>query len=238
MALNTRLRFQLERGWLLGLMALLLAACASARPAATPTVISSTPLPIASASQPAAACPSEPAPSFETSDFFPSRALPEVVSASTAIVVGRAEPSNEIVNMARGDVFAIGQVYTVTVQRYLKGSGPGTLKVIQAEGDIFKPVACITAQDITLAKTLYAKDYIPMQSDTDYLLLLTHPPLPGLATDYWFGVDRRWRWRLQPDGIGLLEVVGYTIQTEPTPTWSESQPIVPQIEALINSTHP
>ena len=161
-----------------------------------------------------------------------------MVAAATAIVIGRAEPSAEIVNMALGDVFAIGQVYTVTVQRYLKGGGPGTLKVIQAEGDIFKPVACVTAQDITLARTLYAKDYIPMQVDTDYLLLLSHPPLPGLSTDYWFGVDRRWRWRLQPDGLGVLEVVGYTFPAEPTPTWSDSLPIVPQIEALINSTHP
>ena len=137
--------------------------------------------------------------------------------------------------MALGDMFAVGQVYTVTVQRYLKGSGPDTLKVIQGEGLINKPAACVTDQDITLAKSLYAKDYLPMQVDTNYLLLLIHPPLPGLSTDYWFGVDRRWRWRLQPNGIGVLEVVGYTIQTEPTPTWSEGLPIVPQIEALINS---
>jgi len=68
------------------------------------------------------------------------------------------------------------------------------------------------------------------------LLLLIHPTLPGLAANYWMGTDRRWRWRLQPDGLGVLEVIGYTIQTEPTPTWSDSQPIVPQIEALIHAT--
>jgi len=112
-------RFWLGRGWLISLMVLLLAACATAGPAATPTVIAPTPAPLASVGAPAPACPSQPAPSGVTVDHFPGQALPAVVAASTAIVIGRAQPSTEIVNTARGDMYSVGQVYMVTVQRYL-----------------------------------------------------------------------------------------------------------------------
>jgi hypothetical protein len=194
-------------------------------------------------------CAPRPLPSGVTVDHFPGRALPTVVAASTLIVIGQAEPSTEIVNLALGDTFAIGQVYTITVQRYLKGSGPHTLKVIQWEGDLDEPAACVTARDIVQTKTLYANDFIPLRANTDYLFLLTRPPLrwcgwappvpcSGLSTDYFIGTDRRWRWRLQADGTGVLEVIGYTFPAEPTPTWSDSAPIVPQIETLISQTSP
>ena len=123
--------------WFLVLVVLALSACSSGQMAPTPS---------AGIDGPTPACQSRPLPSGVTADHIPGQALPTVVAASTVILIGQAQPSTEIVNLARGNSFAIGQVYTVTVQRYLKGSGPSWLKVIQSEGELDRPAACVTAQ--------------------------------------------------------------------------------------------
>jgi hypothetical protein len=169
---------------------------------------------------------------------MPGRPLPAVVAASTVIVVGRAQPAAEIVNMGQGEMFAVGQVYAFTVRRYLKGTGPSMLKIVQIEGEIIWPAACVTTTDIAQATALYMNDYIPLRADANYLLLLQSVTRPQLRAGYFIGTDRRWRFRLISDGWGALEVTGYAFPADPTPAWSDTLPIAPQIESLIYSSGP
>jgi hypothetical protein len=145
--------------------------------------------------------------------YVSARNLEQLVELSTVIAVGRLEGTEGEINLARNadnrsrasdDSYVLGQVYRLRVERYLKGEGPDTIRVVQAEvwdygGASRRAVSSREAIQRLRHEALDAGYVIPLAPDTTYLLFLR--PL-GLVRedDYYAGTPQPWRFVLTEDG--------------------------------------
>ncbi len=144
------------------------------------------------------------------------RSLEELVATAPIVVIGRIRDAGEVINMARKPnditqadpmVVVLGQVYHLEVQRYLKGTGPATLNVVQAEGFLYdqdRPVAIPTTQveidKVKAAENAGGDQFVPMQAGMNYLFFVHDlngfaPTLNYVTT----AAGQPWRFTL-PDG--------------------------------------
>lgn len=209
-------------------MALVLIACGGAtpNPTATRTAISNqTGQTIPAATEPATVLPeivrtATPARTTAQSiqiDPIIAPDLATLVAGSAVIFIGTVMGSGDIVNLARDvtnisqpdpQIFGLGQIYRVQVERYLKGGGPQSQNVIQPEGFLYseaQPVAAsLTSAEIEAAKAAYA--YVPMRLGTRYLLFVE--PVKGFdpGLNYVTGaVGYPWRFTLPVNGSAQPE---------------------------------
>jgi len=145
--------------------------------------------------------------------YVSARNLEQLVELSTVIAIGRLEGTEGEINLARNadnrsrasdDSYVLGQVYRLRVERYLKGEGPDTIRVVQAEvwdygGASRRAVSSREAIQRLRHEALDAGYVIPLAPDTTYLLFLR--PL-GLVRedDYYAGTPQPWRFVLTEDG--------------------------------------
>jgi hypothetical protein len=160
-----------------------------------------------------AIAPASPIPTSDTSAPVSSSAivgsLGQRVVRSSIIVIGHVQGRGGVVNLATDQIdhakperrfFAIGQVYQVTVERYLKGSGPDTIELLQDQG-IVREGTPVTQESIEQAHA--RSTYIPMQPGARYLFFLYRAELYGktyYASDYYPG-----RYALPEGGIARIE---------------------------------
>ena len=143
--------------------------------------------------------------------FITARTLDDLIRRSPIVVVGQVTGTGAIINMARDvnnvtspdpNLFGVGQPYTVSVSRYLKGTGDGTLQVLQAEGMIDLRRAKVTEQTIVGARATYP--YVPMRSGVTYVLfLMPLSDFPDAA--YYAGTVNPWRFTAPQDGLAEPE---------------------------------
>lgn len=145
--------------------------------------------------------------------YVTARSLEQLVEQSTVIAVGRLEGTEEEINLARDadnpsrasdDSYVLGQVYRLGVERYLKGKGPDTIRVVQAEawghGGASRTASSSREAIQRLRQEALDGGYaIPFVPGTTYLLFLR--PL-GLVRedDYFAGTPQPWRFVLTEDG--------------------------------------
>jgi hypothetical protein len=137
--------------------------------------------------------------------YIYANSLSELVALSPLIVIGQLDKLGAVVNTARNpqdtskpssSTFGIGQTYTFTVERYLKGNSSSPLNLIQGEGLIILNQAQASEDNIKKAK---ANSGIPtLQPNRKYLLFLK--PLEGdfAGKDFYVAPIMPWRFVL-PD---------------------------------------
>lgn len=97
------------------------------------------------------------------SSYVVFRNYKELSEASDVVLIGRPVKELEVINTARDPSdssrpaphdFVVGQVYEISVDDYLKGSGPKTVYVIQYQGDItsMQSGQTLTPEEISAAK--------------------------------------------------------------------------------------
>ncbi|MDP9372001.1 MAG: hypothetical protein M3Q65_06030 [Chloroflexota bacterium] len=144
--------------------------------------------------------------------YITTTSLEDLVARSSIIVVARVSGTGETINLARDPAdparpdpqyFSGGQVYHVAVQRYLKGEGADSLRVVQPEAFLVNPPATITPAELDRAKAEY--QHIPMRAETPYLLFLR--PLGGFPADaqYLTGTVHPWRFTVPQGGDARVE---------------------------------
>ncbi len=145
--------------------------------------------------------------------YVSARNLEQLVELSTVIAIGRLEGVEGEINLARDadnpsrasdDSYVLGQVYRLRVDRYLKGEGPDTIRVVQAEawdygGASRRATSSREAIQRLRQEALDAGYVIPLAPGITYLLFLS--PL-GLVRedDYYAGTPQPWRFVLTEDG--------------------------------------
>lgn len=164
--------------------------------------------------------------------FVTAASLDELVARSTLIVIGNVSGAGGTVNMARDihDVtkpdpllFEVGQVYHVTVSRYIKGSGAPALDVLQAEGLVNGQREGVNAESIKRARARFP--YIPLGSGSTYLMFLVRAQ--GFPDNQYFVGDiAPWRFTLPAEGMAKAES-----------PWLEAQVVFPPMppEQLIRT---
>lgn len=204
-----------------------LASCGTSVPLMT-SVASDSPTPIpsdltatAKSNQPSAA--EVAAAEAELADYGPgigTSMLPkspeDLVSRTAVIVVAKVTAIGPIYNSSRdgesGEIgpstssYTLAQMYVVQVERYLKGSGPETIRVGQAEGALPDGMSPTPAR-LQVARTKY--QYTPMQVGSRYLSFLNPPvKVPELGNiDFYPPGGPPHRFLLSPDGNAAIEGV-------------------------------
>lgn len=150
-------------------------------------------------------------PDMGQASYITADSLEELAAQSPVIVVAEVSGRGEAVNMARDpnnvsepdpSTFILGQVYHVTVQRYVKGSGDDVLDVLQPEGFVNKERIPISQQAIEQSRATYP--HIPMDAGVRYLLFLK--PTQGFPSEkYYTGVMQPWRFTIPGDGMANPE---------------------------------
>jgi len=173
------------------------------------------------------------------------RSLKERVAKASIIVIGEVTGTGEILNGARlpedptqpdPRVFVLNQVYHVQVQRYLKGTGPATLNVVQAEGFTSAKSGAVaiptTVAEIAKLKATY--EYVSISPGKKYLFFLD--PLVGSdpAQNYMAGgLGVPWRFTLPETGNAQQESpVAEASQYFPE---LPSEAFIGQVEKLIHT---
>ena len=177
------------------------------------------------------------------SDYLTVSSMQERVAKSSFIIVGEITGSGEVINASRdvddrnkpaSDSFGVGQVYHCHVIRYLKGTGPETLNIVQVEG--FAPhanAASITQKDIEQLKASY--DSVPFQTGTTYVLFLE--PFQGIDVkdNYYSGaLGLPWRFELLSNGRTQAEGP-HDARISPDFGYDPNTPQVAQIEQLVQA---
>ncbi len=153
--------------------------------------------------------------------YVTANSLRELVASSTLIIVGQLSGTGETINLARNpdditqpdpNILSFGQVYRVTVERYLKGTGERILNVVQPEAFLTERMPK-TQANIANAKANYK--YIPFHSGTKYLLFLE--PILGFPNQHYFtGPAHPWRFILPDAG-----------NAEPESPWDLAKQVFP-----------
>ena len=149
-----------------------------------------------------------------TSDPAIVGSLDELVERSPLIVTGRVSGKGGMLNTIRLEEdptkpdphqFGAGQVYTLEVEEYIKGSGAETLGVVNPEGYLSSrdgaPVDLPESEaEIDCLRAAYL-DYMPLQVGERYLFFLNISPYYDPEVDYagtsW---GHPWRFLLPVDG--------------------------------------
>ena len=211
---------------------------------AIPTDTPTTPAPTASIPTPDSTQP-ETTSSPAASSHVVAGSLDELVEFSTHVVTGRytnrkteihipnigsdGEPDNSIVG--------IGTVYTIEVERYLKGDGPGEIQVVQIEQfRTQSPGEAARVSDLESAR-------FPFERDGRYLLFLMPMPQGRVSSmpDLFLGVAQPYRFKLKDgearaDGpLGDL-FRGLHEGTDARFPDTSEQSLVDQVQAIIART--
>lgn len=161
--------------------------------------------------------PQQPSPTAQavtsgvSDDYITASSIRDLVQRSSLIVIGQVISTGGTFNMARDpndisrpdpNVIEIGQIYEIQVQRYLKGTGDGTVYVVQPEG-FLGPHADKTAAAIATAR---AQDkHIRMRSAIAFLMFLQpHPKVADAGVpnnQYYVGVAEPWRFDLSDPNL-------------------------------------
>ncbi len=169
--------------------------------------------------------------------FVTAGTLDDLVAKSTLVVVGNVSGLGGTINMARdiSDItkpdpllFGVGQIYHVSVQRYIKGSGAPTLDLVQVEGFVNGQRSPVNASSIKQAHSKYP--YIPLSSSNTYLMFLV--PAQGFpAGQYFVGDIAPWRFTLPPGGMAEPESPwsGARAVFQPIP----SEQLIAKVEQLV-----
>jgi len=151
------------------------------------------------------------APVAYSASYMTAQSLQESISQSEMIVIGNVDGIGAIYNTARDtqdhtkpakNTFSVGQVYTFHVERYLKGTGPVIIPILQDEGMILLPEAAIAQVDIDRAKA--ASGTTPLNKGVQYLLFLSHTDAFN-GTTYYGGSAEPWRFVLAADGSARMD---------------------------------
>jgi hypothetical protein len=109
----------------------------------------------------------------------------ELTTLAEIIVIGQIRETDETINAARNpldisqphpDIFMLGQIYRVSVERYLKGKGENTLKIIQTEAILSQKQTPITPNNIANAKANH--EHIQFGQQHKYILFLKAVKVP------------------------------------------------------------
>ena len=169
--------------------------------------------------------------------------LDELVEGSTHVVTGRytnrkteihipnigsdGEPDNSIVG--------IGTVYTIEVERYLKGDGASEIQVVQIEQfRTQSPGAAARVSDLESAR-------FPFEQDGRYLLFLMPQGQVGSMPDLFLGVAQPYRFKLtdseaKVDGPQGDLFRGLHEGTDARFPDTSEQSLVDQVQAIIART--
>ncbi len=141
-----------------------------------------------------------------TQSYRTASTLQQLVAESAVIVVGDTTTTGETINLARNpndptqpDLknLVVGQVYRVTVKRYLKGSGTNSINVVQPEAYLFERTPK-TPENIEKAR---AKDnHIPLRPGITYLFFLNLMEKEFPGQNYFTGDRHPWRFVLPATG--------------------------------------
>jgi len=157
-----------------------------------------------------------------------ANSMPELVARSEVIVVAQVSGIAEVINMSRDQVnpdvpdpndFEIGQIYNLTVQRYLKGGGDNAIKIMQAEGGILLNQATPSPDIIKEAKSYDNYFHVHFQTGVKYLFFLKSLKA-FYGKDYFNGAIHPWVWSL-PDGgnagpLTATEYIGANFPSKPS----------------------
>jgi hypothetical protein len=108
-----------------------------------------------------------------------ANSMSELVASVNMIVIGQVSSANEIWDYSRDtnnpsqadpNELEVGQVYNLSVERYLKGSGDNTIKFVQSEGLIKLNQATASPANISEAKTYYP--HVTFETGVKYLFFL------------------------------------------------------------------
>lgn len=182
----------------------------AAEPTQTPTAVEPAPTPTY-------ACPDDIPITVEDPAIIWS--LEERVEISPMIVIGRVEAEAGIVNTVRLEEapttpdpndFGLGQVYRVNVEEYIRGSGPATLNVVNAEGYLpsrdGSPVELPESDaELDCIRAAY-QSYLPLQVGERYLFFLQTAEYFDPDVEYAFtSLGHPWRYLLPEGGQGRPE---------------------------------
>lgn len=114
--------------------------------------------------------------------------LDQLVAQSEIIVIGSATKSDETINMSRNpqdpsqpdpQTYSLGQVYEVQIQRYLKGKGPSSVKLIEVEA-VIEVALGTPVSPATIAQARAKYHFVPIKPKRQYIFFLrTVPGYPG-----------------------------------------------------------
>jgi hypothetical protein len=170
--------------------------------------------------------------------------LRQSIAQSEIIVIGEVVSTGEIVNTRRDqqdrtkpaqDTFGVGQVYLFRVQRYLKGSGPDVLEVLQREGVILRPQEAVTQVEIEQVRQV-SPEYIPFRNGITYLLLLRNRSATYPGNNYYGGAAQIWRFAVSDDSNATPEAPAELLELRPADYAPDPDaPLLPQVEQLIQA---
>lgn len=183
------------------------------------------------------AAESQPAPGVAS--YHVAYSLDSLVAQSSVIVIGQISGTGDTFNMARSqsdparpdpNVYVLGQIYKVTVQRYLKGAGSNTLDVAQREGFLTEGTPK-TPENIARSRTTYK--YVSLRSGVRYLFFLQ--PVKGAeGRTYLVGPAQPWLFTIPDNGTAVPESPWQDASRAfpPTPTVN----LLGQVEQLAKSS--
>ncbi len=155
------------------------------------------------------------------SSYRTAQSYQQLVSESNVIVIGQVVGAVETVNLARmpndltqpdPNVLSLGQVYSVTVQRYLKGAGALTLNIVQEEAFLSERTPK-TPENIQKARASYK--LVPLRMGIKYLFFLRNL-LGFTGKNYFVGTRHPWRFTLPDSG-----------DAEPESPWQYAKQVFP-----------
>lgn len=130
--------------------------------------------------------------------YITANSFNELISKSSLIAIGQVIKKGDVINAARDikdiaqpdpNIYIVGQVYVLQVDRYLKGNGGQTISIVQPEG-ILGESTQKNQTNIEEARSNYR--YIPMALNKEYLVFLN--PLVGFSKgEYYIGSIHPWR---------------------------------------------
>ena len=209
----------------------------------------STSLPTTRAAAAVSTAPAAALPSVQHLDnnYVFVHSLKERIAKSTLIVIGQVRETAEVINLSRNveditkpatDSFSVGQVYHVQATRYIKGSGPDVLNLINLEGDpVQTDSAAVT--DVQMKQSKANATYPPLRIGQNYLLFLD--PFVGVDfTGTYFiggaGAIYPWRFMVSSNGMMVAEgPAGTLLSPEPDFAPRPLAELLPQIEQLVNA---
>jgi len=114
--------------------------------------------------------------------YVTAKSLEELVNGASVVVVGRVTGKagkDKIFNQARSpidpkqestELFVVGQIYYIEVERYIKGSGEHTIEVVQSEGAYYGS-NIVTPEEIERVQAT-STEYVPLKTGARYLMFL------------------------------------------------------------------
>jgi hypothetical protein len=144
-----------------------------------------------------------------TIDYILAGSLTELTAKSSIIMIGQMSGMEGYINTERNNLnidqpsperLSLGQIYNVTVERYLKGSGASSVKVIQVEAYFDITAGTPTPDQIERAKSNFGAT--ALRPGVKYLFFLQPiMPIGELAgKGYYLGATNPWRFSLPDTG--------------------------------------